>query len=40
MILSVVLSVVFEAIGNSVDVVDIILSATSMNVRRVRSASV
>ena len=40
MILSVVPIVVFEAIGNSVNVVDFILSTTFMNVQRVRSASV
>ena len=39
MILLVVLSVVFEVIGSSVDIVDIILSMIFMSVRRVRSAS-
>ena len=40
MILSVVPTVVFEVIGNSVDVVIFTLSTTFMNVWRVRSASV
>ena len=40
MILLVVLNVVFEGIGSSVDVVVTILSTTFMSVRRVRSASV
>ena len=40
MTLLVVLSVVFEVIGNSVDVVDTTLSMISMSVRRVRFASV
>ena len=40
MILLVVLSVVFEVIGSSVDVVNITLSTIFMSVRRVRSASV
>ena len=39
MILWVVRNAVFEGIGSSVDVVDTILSTTSMSVRRVRSAS-
>ena len=39
MILLVVLNVVFEEIGSSVDVVVTILSMIFMNVRRVRSAS-
>ena len=39
MILLVVLSVVFEEIGNSVNVVVTILSTIFMSVRRVRSAS-
>ena len=40
MILWVVLNVVFEVIGSSVDVVVITLSMIFMSVRRVRSASV
>ena len=39
MIRLVVLNVVFEEIGSSVDVVVTILSMIFMNVRRVRSAS-
>ena len=40
MILLVVLNVMFEEIGSSVDVVVTILSTTFMSVRRARSASV
>ena len=40
MILLVVLNVVFEEIGSSVDVVVTILSTIFMSVQRVRSASV
>ena len=40
MILLVVRNVVFEVIGSSVDVVDIILSTTFMSARRGKSASV
>ena len=40
MILLVVLSVMFEVIGSSVDIVVITLSTIFMNVRRVRFASV